>query len=183
MAFVPTKDPDDKFKGQGFTRFLIAKAQSFIATKEGNFKSPADIAQQRWGKTNPNLVRWIKAAVAGGGTGSGEWGAELAQSDTMFTGDFIDFLYGATVFDRLPLRSVPARIHIKGQDGAATGYWVGESKAVPVSKPDFSDVELTPLKVGVIAACSKELVADSSPSIRLSCRLPLPVLVFLLRVC
>ena len=167
MSFVRKTDPDDTFKGQAHTRRIIAKALSYIAVREGNFLSPGDIAEKRWGRTHPNLVAVIKAGVAGGGTGSGEWGAELAQSDSRFAGDFIEFLYAATVFDRLPLRPVPARVHIKGQDGAATGYWVGESKGIPVSKPDFSDVELTPLKVGAIAACSKELVADSSPSAEL----------------
>lgn len=164
MGFVRKEDPDDKFKGQSFTRFLIAKAQAFVAMKDGNFISPVDIAKHRWGKTHPKLVEFIRTAVAGGGTGSGEWGAELAQSDARYTGDFVDFLYAMTIFDRLPLREVPARVHIKGQDGAATGYWVGESKAIPVSKADFSDVELTPLKVAAMAVCSKELVADSSPS-------------------
>lgn len=161
---VKKEDPTDTFKGQSFTRFLVAKAAAFAAMKDGNYVSPADIAQHRWGKTHPKLVQYIKAAVAGGGTGSGEWGAELAQSDTRFTGDFVEFLYGMTVFDRLPLRPIPARVHIKGQDGAATGYWVGESKSIPAGKGDFSDVELTPLKVGALAVCSKELVADSSPS-------------------
>lgn len=164
MGFVKTLDPEDKFKGQSYTRLLIAKAASFCALKDGNYISPAEVAKHRWGKTHPKLVEFIKAAVAGGGTGSGEWGAELAQSDARFTGDFIEFLHGLTVFDRLPLRSIPARVHVKGQDGAATGYWVGESKAIPVSKPDFSDVELTPLKVAAIATCSKELLKDSSPS-------------------
>lgn len=161
---VKKTDPDDKFKGQAFTRFLIAKAAAYVQMREGNFVNAGTIAEHRWGKSHPNLVNAIKAGVAGGGTGSGEWGAELAQSDTRFSGDFVEFLYAATVFDRLPLRSVPARVHIKGQDGAGTGYWVGESKGIPVSKPDFSDVELTPLKVGAIAVCSKELVMDSSPS-------------------
>lgn len=167
IGWVKKTDPDDAFKGQAFTRILIARAVAYIGMREGVFTSPVDVAQKRWGKTHPNLVNVIKAGVAGGGTGSGEWGAELAQSDTRYTGDFVEFLYAMTVFDRLPLRSVPARVHIKGQDGAATGYWVGESKAVPVSKPDFSDVELTPLKVGAIAVCSKELVQDSSPSAEL----------------
>jgi hypothetical protein len=167
ISFVKKTDPEDAFKGQSYTRCLIARAIAYIGMREGNFVNPADIAQKRWGRTHPNLVNVIKAGVAGGGTGSGEWGAELAQSDARFSGDFIEFLYAATVFDRLPLRSVPARVHIKGQDGAATGYWVGESKGIPVSKPDFSDVELTPLKVGAIAVCSKELVADSSPSAEL----------------
>lgn len=163
-VLVKTQDPDDAFKGQSFTRFLIAKAAAYSAMRDGNYITPAEIAERRWGKTHPKLVQYIKAAVAGGGTGTGEWGAELAQSDTRYTGDFVEYLYGMTVFDRLPLRSIPSRVHVKGQDGAATGYWVGESKAIPVSKPDFSDVELTPLKVAAIAVCSKELVASASPS-------------------
>lgn len=162
--FVRKEDPEDKFKGQSFVRMLIAKTAATLALKEGNYIPAGDIAQHRWGKTNPKLVQYIKAAVAGAGTGSGEWGAELAQADTRYTGDFVEFLYGLTVFDRLPLRAVPARIHVKGQDGAATGYWVGESKAIPVSKADFSDVELNPLKVGALAVGSKEWVRDSSPS-------------------
>ena len=166
-TFVRNTDPDDAFKGQSYTRCLIARAVAYIGMREGNFVDPADIAKKRWGRTHPNLVNVIKMGVAGGGTGSGEWGSELAQSDTRFSGDFIEFLHSQTVFDRLPLRPVPARIHIKGQDGAATGYWVGESKGIPVSKPDFSDVELTPLKVGTIAVCSKELVQDSSPAAEL----------------
>lgn len=160
-------DPDDKFKGQSLTRLAIAKAAAFIAMKEGNFISAGEWAQRRWGKTHPNLVTYIKAAVAGGGTGSGEWGAELAQSDTRYKGDFLEFLYSMTVFDKLPLRPVPARINIKGQDGAATGYWVGESKAIPVTKGDFADVELRDLDVGAIAVCSKKLITDSDPSAEL----------------
>lgn len=155
---VRKEDPADEFKGQAYTRYLIAKAVAWMGMQQGNFTSPVDVANHRWGKSHPKLVQNIKAAVAGGGTGSGEWGAELAQSDAKFQGDFVEFLYSATVFDQIALRPVPARTHIKGQDGAATGYWVGESKAIPFSKPDFSDVELLPLKVGAISGCSKELI-------------------------
>lgn len=167
LSFVRKQDPDEKFKGQNFTRMAIAKALSYIQIRDGNLVTPADIAHQRWGKSHPNLVNVIKAGVASGGTGSGEWGAELADSNTRYTGDFIEFLYGLTVFDRLPLRSIPARVHVKGQDGASTGFWVGESKGIPVTNASFSDVELTPLKVGAIAAVSKELIADSDPSAEL----------------
>jgi len=166
-SFVRKQDRDDAFAGQSFVRMQIAKALAYIAMREGNWTDPVDVARKRWGQTHPNLINVIKAAVAGGGTGSGEWGAELAQSDTRFTGDFVEYLYSMTVFDRLPLREVPAQIHIKGQDGASTGYWVGQSKAIPVSTADFNDVELKPLKVGAIAPCSKELVADSSPAAEL----------------
>jgi Phage capsid family len=163
-VIVRSQDPEDTFKGQSFVRGIIARAAAFASMKSGNFVSAADIAQHRWGKSHPKLVQYIRAGVAGGGTGSGEWGAELAQSDARYNGDFVEYLYSLTVFDRLPLRSVPARVHIKGQDGASTGYWYGESKAVPVTTADFSDVELTPLKVGALAVCSKELIMDSDPS-------------------
>lgn len=152
-------DADEKFEGQNFTRMVIAKTLARLDSV-----SAEGIAQARWGKTNPTLVGVIKAAVAGGGSNSGEWGSELVTADTRYTGDFIDFLYAATVFDKLPLREVPANVMIKGQDGASTGYWVGESKSIPLTTADFFNINLTPLKVAALAVVSKELLRDSSPS-------------------
>lgn len=159
LSFVRKTDPEDKFEGQSFVRCQIAKA---IAMVHGI--SPIEIANERWGKSHPRLVEFIKATVAGGGTGSGEWGAELAQTDAQFAGDFIEYLYAKTVFDQLPLRSIPARVKVKGQDGAFTGYWVGESKGIPASAGSYSDVDLAPLKVAGLAVISMELLEDSQPS-------------------
>jgi hypothetical protein len=150
---------DEKFEGQNFIRKAIART---IAKMDGI--SAVAYAEMRWGKTNPTLVDIIKTDIAGGGSGSGEWGAELVTADNRYTGDFITYLYSKTLYNQLPLREVPANITIKGQDGAATGYWVGESKAIPMSKPDFSTVSLTPLKVAALTTMSKELLRDSSPS-------------------
>lgn len=155
---VPKADPEDKFQGQSFTRIVIAKCLGQMTQR-----SPIAIAEERWGKSHRHLVEVIKADVAGGGSGSGEWGSELVSQDT-YLGDFIEFLYGMTVYNKLPLREVPANVTIKGQDGAATGYWVGQSKSINVSKADFNDVTLTPLKVAALAVISKELIRDSSPS-------------------
>lgn len=159
-SFMRKTDPEDKFPGQSFTRVQIAKA---LAMAHGNGYA-MDAAQNRWSKTHPKLVEFIRAAVAGGGTGSGEWGAELAEADSRFTGDFIEYLYGMTVFDKLNLRQIPGRVSVKGQDGAFTGYWVGESKAIPMSKGDFSSVDLNPLKVAGLTVISMELLEDSQPS-------------------
>jgi HK97 family phage major capsid protein len=153
------RDMDEKFEGQNFIRKAIART---IAKMDGI--SAVAYAEMRWGKTNPTLVDIIKTDIAGGGSGSGEWGAELVTADNRYTGDFITYLYSKTLYNQLPLREVPANITIKGQDGAATGYWVGESKAIPMSKPDFSTVSLTPLKVAALTTMSKELLRDSSPS-------------------
>jgi HK97 family phage prohead protease len=156
---VKSVDQEEKFPGQNFTRQVIAKA---IAHMDG--VSPLAVAEHRWGKTNPTLVNIIKTAVAGGGAPSGEWGTELVQADTRYTGDFLQFLYSKTVFDRLPLREVPANVTIKGQDGAATGYWVGESQPIPLSAQSFSTVNLSPLKVAALAVVSNELLRDSTPA-------------------
>jgi HK97 family phage prohead protease len=162
---VKGSDADEKFQGQNYTRMIIAKALAHNAIMNGGFVSASQIAEARWGKSSPTMVALIKAnEVAGGGSGSGEWGAELVSADNRYTGDFIEYLTSRTVYDKLPLRQVPANVAIKGQDGTATGYWVGESKAIPVSKADFSTVSLTPLKVAAMAVVSNELLRDSSPA-------------------
>jgi HK97 family phage major capsid protein len=151
------RDPDKK--GIQYTRLVIAKALAYL-----DGVSPMAIAEKRWGRSNPTLVRVIKTAVAGGGTESGEWGAELVAADTRFTGDFISLLTAKTVFDKLGLREIPANVMIKGQDGAATGYWVGQSKPIPVSAQSFSNVSLTEMQVGAIAVVSNALLRNPTPS-------------------
>lgn len=156
-AVIVSRNADDKFEGQSFTRLAIAKALAKI-----NGTTPSTIAAHRWGKTNPMLVEWVRAnEVAAGGAASGEWGAELVQADGRFRGDFIEFLYKKTVFDRLGLRPIPADVTIRGQDGAATGYWVGEGKAIPLSAQDFLNVTLSPLKVAGLAVITKDLLRRS----------------------
>lgn len=158
---IPKADPDEKFAGQFFTRRVIAKAIAYLEQRD-----VGQIAEERWGKTHPQLVSVIKAGVTAGssGTGTGDWGSELIAADARYTGDFIEFLYGRTVFHQLPLREVPENVTIKGQDGAATAYWVGEGKAIPVTSMDFSDVTLTSLEIDALAAITKKLVRESSPA-------------------
>jgi HK97 family phage major capsid protein len=165
-TIILNREPEERFAGQNFTRMVIARTlaqldRDNLATEA---RSAVEIAQHRWGATNPTLVNVIRASVAGHGAGSGEAGAELVQADARFTGDFIAYLYAQTVYDRLGLREVPANVTIKGQDGAATGYWVGESKGIPASKADFSTVSLSPLKVAALAVASMELLRDSTPA-------------------
>lgn len=168
MILMKGKDVDEKFPGQNFTRKIIANALAYAEMQQGRLVSPADIAEHRWGRTNPTLVNLIRmAAVPGHGSGSGEAGSELVTADNRYTGDFIEYLYGMTVFDRLPLMEVPANVTIKGSDGAATGFWVGESKGIPVTNGSASAVSLTPLKVAAIAVASNELLADAQPSAEL----------------
>lgn len=151
-------DPDDKFQGQSFARLVKTKAVAFLLGE-----SQVTVAQKMFGKTNPNLVQHIKAAVAGGGTGSGEWGSELVGIDNRYVGDFVTFLYGMTGFDKLGLREAPRNVSVKGMDAPAIGYWTGESKAIKASAPSASSVDLTALKIAGKCVMSNELAMDSSP--------------------
>ena len=163
-VFVRKQDKDEDFQGQAFVRRVIARA---MAKLDDSGMTPGQIAEHRWGKTNPTLVRLIKAGVPGGsayGDGSDSWATELVSADNRYTGDFIEFLKAATVFDRLPLREIPANVSIKGQDGISTGYWVGESLAIPASAQSYTDVSLTAKKVAALSVVSKELLRYSSPA-------------------
>jgi HK97 family phage major capsid protein/HK97 family phage prohead protease len=169
-GFVKKQDPDDKFQGQSEVRRILCRIQSTIDAKQGLYRNAWEIAQERYGKTHPNLVAVMKAGVTGGGSGSGESLAEFVSADNRYTGDFIDYLYAQTVFDSLPLREVPANVAIKGLDGAWTGYWVGESKGIPASIGSGSSTSTTPLKVAALTVLSNELIRDSSPSSELIAR-------------
>jgi HK97 family phage major capsid protein len=160
---VKRTDPDDEFIGQSFVRRVIAKAASHLSDGE---MTPVEVAKHRWGQTHPNLVNWIaKAAVAGGITHTNaDWAANLVQSDNRYTGDFIEYLKSLTIYDRLPLREIPAHVTVKGQDGIATGYWVGEGRPIPASKQSFTSVGLKPLKVAALSVITNELIMHSSPS-------------------
>jgi HK97 family phage prohead protease len=162
---VKTTDPDDEFAGHSFARIVQAKAISFK-----RHMPLSVVAEAMFGKTHPNLVQYTKAGVAGGGTGSGEWGAELVGIDNRYVGDFIAYLYGKTGFDKLGLREAPRNVAVKGMDGAATANWVGESKSIPVSAPSASTTDLTAYKLAGMCVMSNELLADSSPGASLLVR-------------
>jgi HK97 family phage major capsid protein len=87
-----------------------------------------------------------------------------------YTGDFIEYLNAMTVFDKLGLTTIPANVTIMSQDGAASGYFVGDGKAIPMSKPDFMDVTLTPLKAAAITTVSNDLLRNASVDVEMLIR-------------
>lgn len=153
----------DKFKGFTFAAYVRTR---ILAQMTGAHDVGA-VARAQY-KNRPeyqDLFRiWAANEVAGGGEKSGEWGAELVALDGRYTGDFIDLLRAATCMEQLGLREVPANVTIKGQDGTGAAYWVGEGKPIPMSKADYSTVNLSPLKIGALSAISMELIRDSSPA-------------------
>lgn len=154
----------DKFKGATYMSYVRAKV---LMSVMGSHNDIGQITASLY-RDRPEYVelfrKWAANEIPGGGEKSGEWGAELVAMDGKYTGDFIELLREKTCFDQLGLREVPANVTIKGQDGTGTAYWVGEGKAIPMSKDDFSTVNLSPLKIGALTAISLELIRDASPS-------------------
>jgi len=157
---VRKSDPDDEFLGQSYVRRVIAKALAQLS--DGEFTA-TDIAKHRWGKSRPNLINWIKQ-VAGGDTQTAGWAGNLVGYDNRFTGDFVEYLRGRTIYDRLPLREVPAHVRVSGQSGIGTGFWVAEGAAIEASAQTFTTVNLKPEKVGAISVITTELLRHSSPA-------------------
>ena len=52
---------------------------------------------------------------------------------------------------------------IKGQDGAFTGYFTGQSKAIKVSKGDFSTTSTIPYKAAGLTVVSNEWLRNATP--------------------
>lgn len=164
----------DQFPGQSWMMCVRARVNAVRQQKEGTGTgmSAAAIAQRDY-KGRPDIVALLAAEakgyraaneIAGAGTQSGDWGKELLDTDSQFTGDFVEFLYSKTIFDQIGFRDVPGNITIKGQDGAATGYFIGEHKAIKMSTQDYSAVTLGKLKAAALCAVSNELLDNSHPS-------------------
>lgn len=160
----------DKFKGASFMAYVRCRALMVVNSAVGDIGVMAK-SMYRDRPEYQDLFRiWAANEVPGGGEKTGEWGAELVAMDGRYTGDFIELLREKTCFDQLGLQNVPANVTIKGQDGTGGANWVGEGKAIPMGKEDFSTVNLSPLKVGALTAISLELIRDSSPSAMQLCQ-------------
>lgn len=159
---VKNHDPDDEFQGQSFVRKVIAQWNAY--NSKGQYTA-AQYAKMRWGKTRPNLVEWISNVDKGAAiTTDDAWAGRLVQTDHRYTGDFVEYLKGLSIYEQLPMREVPAYVSVGGQDGIGTGYIVGEGKGIGVTEMSFTREPLTPTKAAAIAVLSNEVLKNSAPS-------------------
>jgi hypothetical protein len=116
------------------------------------------------------LPDMIKAVIAGGTVTDPTWAGPLVGPAGLAFAAFLEFLRPTTIIGRFgvngvpSLQAVPFRTPLGAQTSGGHGYWVGEGKAKPLTKFDFSRTQLTELKVANIAVATKELIRDSSPS-------------------
>jgi len=151
--------------GIAFARYAKVKA---LARLDGD--SVREKARELYGEDSPIYGMFAKAAVAAGTTADGTWAGPLVGEEGSAFADFVEYLRPQTILGRFgaggvpSLRKVPFRTALLGQTSGGAGYWVGEGKAKPLTKFDFSRRTLEPLKVANIAVVTEELLRDSSPS-------------------
>jgi HK97 family phage prohead protease len=130
----------------------------------------ADVAAMMYG-SDSEVAAFYKAAVPSGTTIAGNWAANLIGAETggAAVAAFLEYLRPRTILGQFgtngvpALTSVPFRVPIVTQTGAGAGYWVGESKAKPLTSFNFTRTTLSPLKVANICVLSMENIRFSDP--------------------
>lgn len=155
---------NDDVPGIGMARFMQA-----LAVTKGNHYAASEFAREAF-KDDQRISLALKAAVAAGTTTDATWGGGLVNEYGAIAADFLAYLRPRTIIGRFgqggipSLRRVPFRLPLGSQTTAGAGYWTGEGKHKGLTKFDFSQTNLAPLKVASIAVITKELARDSSPS-------------------
>lgn len=156
---------DNRVKGEGIALAQMAKC---IYKGQGNYRAAQEIAAADE-RLDPRVAQVLKAAVAAGSTSDTAWAGFLVGDETSVYADFVEFLRPRTILGRfgnggIPgLRRVPFRTPLISQTAGASGYWVGEGQAKPLTKIEGARTTIEPLKVANIAVATEELVRDSSP--------------------
>ena len=148
-------------KGDGIA---VAQAVRFLALAQGNKRVAYEMAKDGNG-FDPRVPEILKANVAAGTTTGATWAAPLVQEGGAIA-DFVGFLRQQTILGKMEgrMKRIPFRVPVVTQTTGGAGYWVGEGKAKPLTKFDFTRTTLEPLKVANIAVLTKEVIEDSSPA-------------------
>lgn len=112
---------------------------------------------------NLQEIMQTKATVAAGTTLDSTWAAPLVYANT-FGGDFISYLRPRTLIGQAQFRPIPFNVRVGGQTSGGTAGWVGQGKAKPVTKFDYTALTTSYTKVAAIAVLTQELIRLSDPS-------------------
>lgn len=156
---VPLKSAPEK--GIRFARY--AKC---LALSHKTHQPVVNIAEGLYGKSDPDLVDIVKAAVSAMTSSNTD---ALIGNEGGFA-DFVEFLRPMTILGRFgtgnipSLTEIPFRIPFISETSETDAQWVGEGKGKPLTRFTLDRGELTPLKIATIAVQTMELIRDSSPS-------------------
>jgi HK97 family phage major capsid protein/HK97 family phage prohead protease len=165
LATVKSDEGKNKLKdGIG-----LAQVVKYLGRAKGNRWEALEMAKAA-SNIDERVLGVLKAAVAAGTTTNATWAGGLVGDETSLFADFVEYLRPLTILGKFgtggvpALRKVPFRVPLIGQTTGGAGFWVGEGKAKPLTKFDFTRRVLDPLKVANIAVVTMETLRDSSPS-------------------
>jgi Phage capsid family len=140
-------------KGTLFIRSIQALA---AAGKDGN---PVSYALNNFGS---GVADKVKAMVDAGGLNTGDWAAVMATPEAQEYWGAAELL--AIIGKLTGLRRVSLNTRTTLMSTGFSAHWVGGGKAKPLSKAALTGDTLTPLKVAVLTAITKELLRNTSPT-------------------
>jgi len=144
--------------GSAFVRYTLA-----MLNAKGDSYRALEYAKQ-WKDSTPEVELMIKAAVAPGTTTDPAWAGALVTVNNL-TNEFVELSRPATILGKIPgLTKVPFNVSVPVQTGGGTYKWVGQAKAKPVGKLQFTSTSLGMAKAAGIIVLTEELVRSSSPS-------------------
>lgn len=158
--------------GVKFARMAMCVARAKYLQKEGHFQAPAEIyrAEKRWMDSAPDVHLALKAAVNANDSQTAAGASEWAYAQNIAS-EFVEYLRPLTLLGRIQgWRNVPFNVRVGGMNGGATGYWVGQGLAVPVSRPTSNSISLGITKVGGLCVITKELAMLSTPGAEMMVR-------------
>ncbi len=153
--------------GIPFARYALA-----LARTHGNRHEALQQVQnnKRWMDQTPEVAMMLKTAIPAADTTTAGWASELVYAQNL-QGEFLDYLRPMTILGRLTqVRRVPFNVRWASLTSGTTGYWVGQGKAIPMSKGATGSQTLGITKAAGMAAYDDEVLKSSSPSIELMVR-------------
>ena len=140
---------------------FVRAAMAILATK-GRYE--AIEYAKRWERETPDVVTYLKAAVAAGNTTDPAWAGPLAVAQNV-SDEFIELLRPATILGKIQgLRRVPFNASVPVQTAGGSYGWVGQGLAKPVTSLAFGTAKLEISKAAGIVVLTEELVRTSSPA-------------------
>jgi HK97 family phage major capsid protein/HK97 family phage prohead protease len=129
-----------------------------------------DVAAAMYGSDSEVAAFYSKAPVPAGTTIPPNWASSLVAQESSAVADFAEFLRAGTILGRFgqggvpSLRNIGFRQALITQTEGGAAYWVGESKAKPLTAGAFVRTSLPPTKVANICVLTEENIRESTPS-------------------
>ena len=129
-------------RGRSFVRGMILRSTGITERQH-----LMEAATERWGSHQAETI--TRAAIAP--VMSGDLGDNAAASE------FISLVKERSIYGRMAgLRRIPFDRRVVGITTGATGYWVGEAKPKPISRPVVEGTTLDHAKVAAIIVVTSE---------------------------